>query len=165
MITGLFFAFWVASDLSAREHWRRRLWLIMCLTGVSLMVLGLVQRVTAAPGIFWRTDLDCGLTFFATYRYHANAGAFINIIFPLVAAQSICAFQKSAADVAKAFWVLASICVLASAFVNVSRAATVITVGLVVIFSALQLHEMLRAHRHFSKRQVGLIAAIVIVGV
>ena len=165
LITGLFFAFWVASDLTARERWRRRLWLIMCLTGVSLMVLGLLQRVTAAPGIFWRTDLDCGLTFFATYRYHANAGAFINIILPLVAAQCICAFRKSSSELARAFWLLASLCVLVSAFVNVSRAATVITVGLVVIFSGRQLHELLRTHRHISKRQVGVVAAIVIVGV
>jgi O-Antigen ligase len=165
LITGLFFAFCVASDLAARERWRRRLWLMICLTGVSLMILGLVQRATAAPGIFWRIDLDCGLSFFATYRYHGNAGAFINIILPLVAAQSICAFQKSDSHLAKAFWLLATMCVLASAFVNVSRAATVITVCLVVLFAARQLHELLGTNRHFTKRQAGVVAAIVVIGV
>jgi hypothetical protein len=164
LITGLFFAFWVASDLTAREPWRQRLWLILSLTGVSVVVLGLLQRVTAAPGIFWRTDLDCGQTFFATYRYHANAGAFINIIFPFVAAQSICAFRKSTSELARAFWLVATLCVLVSALVNVSRAAAVVTVCLALILVAWQLVKTLRSRHHSSKRQVGLVAVIVVVG-
>jgi hypothetical protein len=165
LITGLFFAFWTASDLVAQERWRQRLWLVMSLTGVSLMLLGLAQRLTGAPGIFWRSDLDCGPTFFATYRYHANAGAFINIIFPLILAQSVSAFRKDSSHLAKAFWLVAALCVFASAFVNVSRAATVITLGVFVVFFARQLSEILRTRRHLSKILLGIVAVIAIIGV
>src|ERR1700751_1574612 len=79
LITGLFGGFWVVTDLGGSVEWRERLWTVMSLTGVSLVGLGLLQRITGAPGIFWRGDLDSGPTFFATYRYHANAGAFVNI--------------------------------------------------------------------------------------
>ena len=103
LITGLFFAFWVTNHLSARERWRRRFWLVISLTGFSIVVLGLLQRATGAPSIFWRSDLDCGLTFFATYRYHANAGALINIILPFVAAQCICAFRRGSSDFGRRF--------------------------------------------------------------
>ena len=166
LITGLFCAFWVVSDLGADKRWRQRLWLAVSVTGVSIVVLGLLQRASGAPGIFWRADLDCGPTFFATYRYHANAGAFINIILPLVAAQSICCFRRDSSQLAKAFWLLALLCVLASALVNVSRAATLITVGLVSILSLQQLHEVIRTQRHgFSKRQLLSVIAVVVIAI
>ena len=129
-------AFWVAADLSAHERWRSRFWLVLSLTGVSIVILGLAQRLTSAPGIFWRTDLDCGPSFFATYRYHANAGAFINIVFPLVAARCVAAFRRESGELARPFWFLAMIAVLVSAFVNVSRAASVITLCLFILFAA-----------------------------
>ena len=161
LITGLFFAFWVTNHLSARERWRRRFWLVISLTGFSIVVLGLLQRATGAPSIFWRSDLDCGLTFFATYRYHANAGAFINIILPFVAAQCICAFRRGSSDFGKAFWIVALLLVLVSACVNLSRAATVISVGLVAILSVWQLSQIdLGQRRRISKGQFAVVAAI-----
>lgn len=166
LVSGLLCAFWVTSDLAAIGRWRERLWLVASLTGLSIVLLGLVQRVTAAPGILWRTDLDCGPTFFATYRYHGNAGSFINLVLPLIAAQSIYAFRKALSSLARAFWLLASLCVLASALVNLSRAATVITFCLVAVFSIRQLQEIIRTQRHtFSKWQLVSMAGLVIVAV
>jgi FtsH-binding integral membrane protein len=165
LITGLFCAFWVATDLSARERWRSRFWLILSLTGVSIVMLGLAQRLTNAPGIFWRTDLECGPTFFATYRYHANAGAFINLIFPLVAAQCIAAFGRKSLELARPFWFLGMIAVLVSAFVNVSRAASVITLCAFVLFSGYQLYEVLRTRRKQSKGLIVIFAVLAILAV
>jgi hypothetical protein len=165
LITGFFCAFWVATDLSARQRWRSRFWLILSLTGVSIVILGLAQRLTNAPGIFWRTDLDCGPSFFATYRYHANVGAFINIIFPLVAARCVAAFRKKSGALARPFWFLAMIAVLVSAFVNVSRAASVITLCLFILFSAYQLYEVCRTRRKQSKGLIAILAVVAIVAV
>jgi O-antigen ligase len=162
LITGLFCAFWVASDLGTRDRWRNRLWLVLSLSGVSIMLLGLAQRLSSAPGIFWRTDLDCGKTFFATYRYHGNAGAFINIILPFVAAQTVTAFRRDSSDFGKVFWVLGLLAVLASACVNLSRAATVISVGVVALFLIWQLFEIVRRRgRGFNVAQIVILFVIV----
>jgi hypothetical protein len=126
LITGLFGAFWVASDLGTEPAWRDRFWLVMSVTGVSLITLGCIERVTHAPGIFWRTDLHCETTFFATYRYHANAGSFINISLLLIAARMVSAFHRGGSTISRSFWIVGFVITLVSAFVNVSRAATVI---------------------------------------
>lgn len=165
LITGFFCAFWVATDLSARQRWRSRFWLILSLTGVSIVILGLAQRLANAPAIFWRTDLDCGPSFFATYRYHANAGAFINIIFPLVAARCVAAFRRKSGELGRPFWFLAMIAVLVSAFVNVSRAASVITLCLFILFSAYQLYEVWRTRRKQSKGLIVVFAVVAVIAV
>ena len=164
LITGLFCAFWAVSDLGTRDRWRRRLWLVLSVAGISIVVLGLMQRFSGAPGIFWRTDLDCGPTFFATYRYHANAGAFINIVVMLVAAQSVCAFRKDSSQLAKAFWLLAFLIVLVSAFVNVSRAATVITLCVIVILCALELYDLVRWRRQAVSKRLLLVSTVLVLG-
>jgi hypothetical protein len=165
LITGLFCAFWVVSDLSFHDRWRRRFWLVISLTGVSIVILGLIQRATAAPGIFWRSDLDCGSTFFATYRYHGNAGAFINIILPFLAAECISAFRRRASDLWKAFWVAAFLLILVSAWVNVSRAATLISVCLTAVFCIWRLYEITRGRRYrFSTGQLVVVGIIVVAG-
>jgi len=165
LVTGLFCAFWVVADLSARERWRSRFWLVLSLTGVSIVILGLAQRLTNAPGIFWLTDLECGPSFFATYRYHANAGAFINIIFPLVAARCVAAFRRKSGELARPFWFLAMIAVLVSAFVNVSRAASVITLCVFILFSAHQLYEVCRTRQRQSKGLIVILAILAVVAV
>ena len=161
LITGLFCAFWVVSDLSTRERWRRRFWLVLGLAGLSIVLLGLAQRLSGAPGIFWRTDLECGNTFFATYRYHANAGSFINLILPFVAAQCACAFRPSESGFGKVFWTVALLAVLASACVNLSRAATLISGGVVAIFLFWQFFEIVRRRGHgFNAMQIVVVLAI-----
>jgi len=82
-----------ACDLARRHEWRKRIWLAMAFSGVSLIGFGLAQKLAHAPGIFWQ-DEKFGQTFFATYRYHANAGSFMNFVWPLVAAWLMLALRK-----------------------------------------------------------------------
>jgi hypothetical protein len=166
LITGLFGAFWVAADLASNPRWLDRIWLTISLTGVSLVLLGLAQRVTGAPGIFWDSNLDCGPTFFATYRYHANAGAFINIVFPLIVGRTILALRGPSSDLGKTFWTLASLMALAGAFVNVSRAATAITMLLTAVMVAWRIQERVReSGLFFTKRRIGGVSLLLLVGV
>jgi O-Antigen ligase len=166
LITGLFGAFWVAMDAAANPVWRSRLWLVMSLTGVSIMILGLLQRVTGAPAIFWQTDLDCGSTFFATYRYHANAGAFINIVLPLIAGQTLLTLRCGRSGLARALWVLALLFTLVSGFVNVSRAATVITIGSFCLLSLWEIRQRTQSQDiFFTKQRISVVACLLIVGV
>jgi hypothetical protein len=166
LVTGLVGAFWVANDLAANPRWLDRVWLVISLTGVSLIVLGVAQRITGAQGIFWNSNLDCGTTFFATFRYHANAGAFINLVFPLIVGRTLLALHGPSSDAGKAFWTLASLLTLASAFINVSRAATVITMVLTIVLVSLQVRERIRdGDLFFTKGRISIASVLLLAGV
>jgi len=124
--TGLLGGFCIACDLARNPIWRNRLWTTLAATGVSLMVLGLAQRLTDAPSIFWDLEQNLGQTFFTVFRYHANAGAFINLVLPLVTGLALRAWLSEGRETKRVIWTLAALLTAASGFVNVSRAANVI---------------------------------------
>jgi hypothetical protein len=125
-MTGLLGALWVACDLAANRQWRNRVWLTIALTGISIMILGLAQRFTEAPGIFWDPYRFTGRTFFAVFRYHANAGAYINLVLPFIVGLAVCAFYRDGAEKSRIFWTLAALVTAACGFINTSRAGNVI---------------------------------------
>lgn len=130
--TALLGALWITCDLSASRIWRSRLWFTIGATGASVMVLGLAQRFTGATSIFWDTYRYSGEWFFAVYRYHANAGAYINLVLPMITGLAVLAFTRQRAEAARVFWALAALTTAACGFVNLSRAANVITAILLV---------------------------------
>lgn len=146
LMTGLLGALWVTCDLAANRQWRNRLWITIAATGLSMMLVGLAQRFTNAPGIFWSPYRYVGETFFAVFRYHANAGAYINLVLPFIVALAVRAFYREGAEKGRVFWTLAALVTAASGFINVSRAANVICALLLIgmltwIFSA-RLHSL-----------------------
>ena len=154
LVTGLIGAFWIASDLAASIRWRTRTWWVMNLTGISLVVLGLAQRLTGARAIFWDPVVDTGMTFFATYRYHANAGAFLNLVLPLIAAQAILAFLSRSSHGAMIFWSIATLMTAACAFINVSKAGMVIAAFILLAIACQQLNRFPIQYKHWSKTQL-----------
>jgi hypothetical protein len=160
LVTGLIGAFWIASDLAISARWRTRAWWIMSLTGISLVVLGLVQRFTSARAIFWDPVADSGTTFFATYRYHANAGAFLNLVLPLIAAQAILAFLRKYSHAAMAFWSVATLMTAACAFINVSKAAMVIAALVLLAQAYQQLSQFPIEFKDWSKAQLTAIGVV-----
>jgi hypothetical protein len=132
LTTGLLGAFAIACDLSANRVWRDRLWMTIAGTGFSIVLLGLAQRFTEAPAIFWDVDRNLGGTFFGVFRYHANAGAFMNLVLPLMVALGIRGFARGGSEAARVFWTLAALTTAAAGFVNVSRAANMICALLIV---------------------------------
>lgn len=126
LITGLLGAFCIACDMTANRIWRQRLWITLASTGLSIVILGLAQRITDAPSIFWDLEQNLGWTFFGVFRYHANAGSFINLVLPLMVGLAVAAFLRKNAEKSRAFWTLAALITAAAGFVNVSRAANVL---------------------------------------
>jgi hypothetical protein len=96
--------------------------------------------------MFWSPYRYVGETFFAVFRYHANAGAYINLVLPFIVALAVRAFYREGAEKGRVFWTLAALVTAASGFINVSRAANVICALLLIgmltwIFSA-RLHSL-----------------------
>jgi hypothetical protein len=160
LVTGLIGAFWIASDLAASGRWRTRTWWAMSLTGISLVVLGLAQRLTGARAILWDPVADTGSTFFATYRYHANAGAFLNLVLPLIAVQAFLAFLRKCSHTAMLFWSIATLMTAACAFINVSKAAMVIAAIILLTRACQQLNQFPIEFKNWSKAQLTAIGVV-----
>ena len=126
LTTGLLGAFCIACDMTPNRIWRQRLWITLAGTGVSIVLLGLAQRLLDAPSIFWDLEHNLGWTFFGVFRYHANAGSFINLVLPLIVGLAVAAFFREGAGMSRVFWTLAALITAAAGFVNVSRAANVL---------------------------------------
>ncbi len=112
-------------DLAARRVWRRRIWWTIASTGIALVLFGLVQSASSRPLIFSVTE-DANVPFFATYYYHGNAGAYINLVLPLVAGLAALTLRNAAARL-RPIWAPGFFICAAGAFVNVSRTGMVIT--------------------------------------
>jgi hypothetical protein len=132
LATGLLGAFCIACDLARNPVWRMRGWVTLAATGLSLVLLGLAQRLTEAPAIFWDVERNIGETFFAVFRYHANAGAFINLVLPLTTALAARTWLPGGSEWKRVVWTLAALLTAAAGFVNVSRAANVVCAFLLI---------------------------------
>jgi len=99
-----------------------------------MVVLGIVQRLTGAQAIYWNLSEYHGGFFFSVFRYHANAGAFMNLVLPMTAGLAVRAAWKR--DFTGAvLWTASTLLTMAAAFVNVSRAAEAVTLLLVVLMA------------------------------
>lgn len=123
-------------DLSQSSRWLLRLWYVVSLIGGSIAFLGLLQKATGAQMIFWQPPPppEYGVTtFFATYFYHGNAGAFLNLVWPLSAGLVIRAFTSRSQPGMRALWTIVFIVTIAGVLANTSRMAQVVALVLLVV--------------------------------
>lgn len=110
-------------DLSRRPQWLLRIWVTIGVAGGSIALLGLLQRATGAVLPYWEYQPDENSNFFATYYYHANAGAFLNLVFPPVVGLALRTFKRHPSPIQRAIWTTATLLLIAAIFTNTSRAA------------------------------------------
>ena len=121
------------ADLSQSNRWLLCLWYVIGLVAGSIAFLGLLQKATGARMIFWQTAPPWGATtFFATYYYHANAGAFLNLVWPLTAGLAIRAFTTRCHPIVRAMWISVFVLTVAAVLANTSRVAQLIALLLMV---------------------------------
>ena len=120
------------ADLAQRPVWRTRLWWTAALNGILLMICGLGMKIMR---IYITSALDptlIGSTSFAFYFYHGNAGAFINLILPLVAGLAALAFTRRDAQMQRALWLPGLLICIASSEAALSKAGMAIGLGLLI---------------------------------
>ena len=124
------------SDLSQSNRWLLRLWYVIGLAGGSIAFLGLLQKATGARMIFWQAPPppEFGVTtFFATYFYHGNAGAFLNLVWPLSAGLVIREFTNRSHPGTRALWTMVFILNIAGVVANTSRMAQLVALVLLIL--------------------------------
>jgi hypothetical protein len=153
-------------DLAQDNDGLLRLWSAIVIVAGSFAMLALLQKATGAPMIFWGPSPErAGInTFFGSYYYHANAGAFLNLVLPLAAGLAVREFSISPRPAMRAMWVTIFVLVLGAVFANTSRMAQAIAI-FVIIACALQLAPVLARRLSRGERRVALAgtAAILLV--
>src|SRR6266446_4868410 len=149
-------------DLSQSNRWLLRLWYTIGLVAGSIAFLGLLQKATGARMIFWQTAPPWGATtFFATYYYHGNAGAFLNLVWPLTAGLAVRAFSTRSHPAMRAMWMSVFVLTIAAVVANTSRMAQLIALFLLIALSVQLGPALLRKVSRISKN-VALAGAIAI---
>ncbi len=149
-------------DLSQSNRWLLRLWFTIGLVAGSIAFLGLLQKATGAQMIFWQTTPPWGATtFFATYYYHGNAGAYLNLVWPLTAGLAVRAFTTPSHPGMRALWMSMFVVTLAAVLANTSRMAQLIAL-LSLIVLCMQLGPTLLRRLSRIEKNIAVAGAIAI---
>jgi len=130
--TAMLGALCFAADLARRAAWRTRLWWTVALNGIALMICGLGMKIAGVRITSALDPADNGWYSFAFYFYHANAGAFINLVLPAVAGLTALAFMRRDAAMQRALWMPGLLICISSAVAANSKGAMVISFGLLI---------------------------------
>ncbi len=164
--TGLLGALLFVSDLASRPVWRKRIWITMVLTGVSIAAFGIIQKIGGTPVLNWvweesKQDVNNN---FAMFRYRGNAGSFLNLCLPLAAAVAFLTFQKSGVPWRRALWLGAFLVTAVGVQLNPSRLSWCIALLLMSIFGMRLVWHFYRELDHeFSLRHLAIYGAVLLI--
>lgn len=142
-LSGLLGLLWIARDMAAEARWRRILVWALVITGTGVALHGIIQKNAGDLWGYWQ-DRKLPFSVFAGFWYHANAAAFLNLIWPFAAALCLESFARKWNQVLRALLLLALLILIIACLVNVSKAGHLILGGLVILFSVLTLPVFLR---------------------
>lgn len=154
--------FFVAA-LSQRPVWLLRLWQTVGLAGASIALLGLLQKGTGARMIFWQHGYEWVPYFFGPYYYHANAGAYLNLILPLTLGLSVRSFSSGRRPLERAIWTTAGVLVVIAVLANTSRMAQTLALLSVIAFLAWPGRSLFQRTRGMNRMQLVTGLAVVLV--
>ena len=132
LVTSLAGALLFTVDLAQRPIWRKRILLTMAFTGLSIGLFGIAQKIGGEPVLSWtwepaKLEPDNN---FALYRYRGNAGAYLNILLPIIGCFTLQAFHNRthSSQAVRAFWAAALLINIAAIQLNPSRASCLIAI-------------------------------------
>jgi hypothetical protein len=152
-------------DLSHDDGALLQLWQAIAIAGGSIALLGLLQKATGAQAIFWQAPIEhYAETFFASYYYHANAGAYLNLVLPFSAGLAMRGFLTPSSQAARSLWLVIFLLNLAAIASNTSRGAQlvggIILIGILFVLVPRMFRGLSRGEKNFA---LAGLAAIILV--
>ncbi len=125
-------SFVVLCEVFENPHQRRFILLAAAASGVLISVIGVAFKLSdvSLMNYFWK-PADIDWNDFAFYRYHGNAGAFLNLVWPLILVFTRRAYTPTVSLGNKIAWTFCSLACASALFLNSSKAALVI--GLLIL--------------------------------
>ncbi len=80
--------------LTQDSRWRRRLFVTMALTGMSIALFGMAQKLAHAPLFFYGVPRTSPEQFLPCIGITATPGAYLNLVWPICAALAFDAFAR-----------------------------------------------------------------------
>ncbi|MEP6956183.1 MAG: hypothetical protein ABI883_05105 [Chthoniobacterales bacterium] len=162
-VTTLLGCIWVMAQLAQDEKWLLRIWWAIGLAGGSIALLGLVQKATGAELPFWQS-LERGepavSTFFASFYYHGNAGAYLNLALPAVLGLAFRYVTRPSNPVARALWLTMSVIMIVAVASDTSRMGQALAALMTLTLLVLWAKKGFRKVRHLEVR-TALVALVV----
>jgi O-antigen ligase len=129
--TALLIVLLVALDLARKPNARNVMAHIISVHLILFCIYGLAIRaagIEKIPG----SDTNTGDYFFATFLYHGNAAAYLNLLWPIMAAQWMLSEEKSRAPLLRTLYRFGMLTVTPALFIHGSRAGSAIA-GLMLL--------------------------------
>jgi hypothetical protein len=152
------------ADMVRSPHWLLRLWSAVVISGGAIALFGLVQKAAGARMIFWQPAEPWEAnTFFATYYYHANAGAFLNLAMPAVVGLTCWILVRKEHRIARGLLAGTALIAVVAIGSNTSRMAQLVGGLLVAALLMIVVRPMLAGAVRAEKKT--LVVGAVIVGI
>ena len=160
-VTALLAVMCAACDLARAPVWRMRFWWTIVLTGGALALFGLVEKAGLSHLALSQMEAQQGFPF-ATYNYHGNAGAYLNLVIPAALGLALLRTQKAPRE-RIVLWGCLVAC-LVGAVVNVSRGAQLVTLIVLGITGTLLLAGRIsQTIQHVRSPAAFVVAAVILV--
>jgi hypothetical protein len=161
-LTVLLPALLAMTDLCHQTRWVSRFLRVMAATGIAIAAFGIWQKAALNPLQVWPMQAVPPHAF-ATFWYHGNAAALLNIAWPLALAGVVWTFVQEGSQVSRAIWLLGWLVILVGLAVNVSKAGHALAVLLsaaILLLLGLRVRTLISQYgwRHL------LIAGLLILG-
>lgn len=157
-------AFLCVIDLSKDPKNRWTFLRVISLTGLLIAVIGIFQKATFADSMLWIDTVYEERTFFAAFRYHANATSFLNLCWPASLVLFLRSFHVRESHLLRAIWGNAFLFTFAALFINSSKYGHVVAIPSLVI-AGLVFKKSLPSLRGLSKMNLVVGATVALVAV